>query len=153
RRHEFLRWVSVRRRLRRAPGAHTESHARAADGYVRALREPRRRGARTDRRRALHGLRIRRRGHVALFAGACRGHHAAARVRLPADVSQGVVEMRKTQTRIGLFVMLAATTCWGASRDSDSASAGVAASNAPDVAKLVRDMTLEEKLDLIGGTG
>lgn len=49
--------------------------------------------------------------------------------------------------------MLVAATCWGAARDSGPGTAGATAANAPDVAQLVRAMTLDEKLDLIGGTG
>jgi beta-glucosidase len=45
--------------------------------------------------------------------------------------------------------MFVAATVWGAASDSTPD----AAAQAPDVAQLVRSMTLEEKLDLIGGTG
>ena len=60
--------------------------------------------------------------------------------------------MRQTQTGPGLIALLAAAATFGAVPDSTPSGSGVAP-NAPDVAQLVRSLTLEEKLDLIGGTG
>lgn len=52
-----------------------------------------------------------------------------------------------------LLVLASGAACWGATPDGTPAPAAKGEPNAARVSQLVRDLTPEEKLDLIGGTG
>src|SRR5262249_29226782 len=142
RRPEFLRGLSVRGGLRRDPGAHAQSHARADHGGAAALRQSHRRWARSDAHRRVHRLSVSRPAGVSACVVACRRTHAACSGRAASGATSDLWSDYMKISRV-VSAAVAASLC----------VASVHAAENAGVEQLISSMTIEEKIDLIGGTG